>query len=378
VSLERAFQQLDPLGAHIGRPMTVLAGIGIPIYAAIGTAINAPDISSVPLAAAALVAISGAGITLFLASNPLRAPFTIAAHAWVLGLTIAAFLLSAISMWDTNRLIRDDWGPISIGFVLLSISQYRPPSEIAKSGLFTALFAGVVALLQVHSMQTVAPPIVFALITMLPILALSLASAFFGLELIVGLERWRSQVAPTLTSLAEESGDWIARSVQQDRVTILNQDVVPFFAHILAATDIDATDRARARDIADAVRAVMVAEVDRTWLDMIVDQLPRGDERLLHDPHRLAPGMSPEQRTGLRALLVALSASSRVEPGSLRLWIREDGSSARVDLSAVLRQVDGSARAEFGPFLAVMRTVFPDLKVEMSAAAVTVRFSYGR
>jgi hypothetical protein len=126
------------------------------------------------------------------------------------------------------------------------------------------------------------------------------------------------------------------------------------------------------------VRAVMVAEVDRTWLDMIVDQLPRGEDPLLHDPGRLAPGMSMEQRTGLRALLVALSASSRVEPGSLRLWIREDGPSARVDLYAVLRQMDGSARAEFGPFLAVMRTVFPDLKVEMSAAAVTVRFSYGR
>jgi hypothetical protein len=378
VTTERAFQQLDPLGAHIGRPMTVVAGATIPIYAVVGTGVNAADITSLPLAVAALVAITAAGILLLLATSPLRAPFTVVSHGLVLGLAITAYVLSAMSMWDSNRLIRDDWGPIAIGFVLLAISQYRPPSEIAKAGLFTALFAGVVALLQVHSLQTIAPPIVFSLITMMPILALSLASAFFGQELIGGLERWRSQIAPSVTSIAEDNGDWIARSVQQDRVTILNQDVVPFFSHVLGTGAVGDVERARAREIANAVRAVMVAEVDRSWLDMIVAQLPGAPTAMLSDPDRLAQAMSTEQRTGLRALLVAAYASARVAPDSLSLTIRAEQGRARVVIAADLVATEGSPRSEFGPYLAVMRITFPDLKVEMSSAALTVRFSYGR
>lgn len=374
-TVNRAFQQLDPLGALTGRPVTLGAAFGIPTFAAVMTWFNRYDVDNWMLAALALVAIIACGAVLARASSPLHAPFTRRMHVVVTGLAVLAYLLAAASMWQSNQFVRDDWGPIAIGLVLLSLSQFRPPKEIASTGLVIALLAGVFTLAQAHSFTTVAAPIVFSVVTMTPILALSLASAAFGRLLIDGLDRWRRRARRAVSAFSDQNSDWIARSVQQDRVTILNQDVVPFFAEVQRAGAITEADRQRARQISDAVRAIMVAEADRSWLDTIVAQTV-GENAVVADPARLAIGMSTEQRTALRAILVALTGHAAFVPEDFSLMLDAKNGSCRSRLVVTLNTIDSVVRSEFGPYFAVMRIVFSELKVEFSHATLTLRFSY--
>jgi hypothetical protein len=369
----RAFQQLDPLGTLVGRPMTYLAAAGIPIYATVMTWLNRYDIDYPVLAVAALAVVAVTSAALLYASSPLRAPFSLRMHALVTGAATTAYALSAISMWESNAFVRDDWGPFVIGLALLSLSQYRPPKEIASTGLILALFAGVLTLLQEHSFITDIPAILFALVTMAPILAMSLASATFGRHLIDGLVRWRRRADRAVASFASQNTDWIARSVQQDRVTILNQEVVPFFADVLHKGAIDSDDRERARRISDAIRTLMVAEVDRTWLDAIVEQTAG---RPTTDPDRLAILMSTDQRTAVRATVVALAAHPNFVPETLNVAIRSESRLQRATIVATLNTTDNVLRGELAPYLAVMRIVFDDLKADFSESALTLRFSY--
>ena len=374
-SVERAFQQLDPLGALTGRPVTIAAAVIIPVYAAVTTWFNRDDIDSWPIAIAALVAITLSGVVLDYASNPLRAPFTLLMHSIVSGLASVAYLLNVFSMWESNRYIRDDWGAIAIGLVLLSLSQYRPPKEIASTGLALSLLVGVVSLAQEHSLVTGVDPIAYAIVAMTPVLALSLASAAFGQLLVDGIVSWRRRSERAASVFTNENSGWIARSVQQDRVTILNQDIVPFFADVLQRGSIDDADRERARSIADAIRAIMVAEADRSWLDIIVDQAVGGEATLV-DPDRRAESMSTDQRTAVRALIVAITEHPSFDAARFDLSIDAMGNRCRAELRAGMPTSDSVVRSEFAPYLAVMRIVFSELRVEFSDSALTVRFSY--
>jgi hypothetical protein len=210
---------------------------------------------------------------------------------------------------------------------------------------------------------------------MAPVLALSLASAAFGQLLIDGTEGWRLRARRAAMLFTDENSGWIARSVQQDRVTILNQDVVPFFAGVLQRGTIGHDDRERAREISDAVRAIMVAEADRSWLDTIVDHsLDRASA--VTDPQRLANGMGTDQRTAVRALIVALTAHPGFEAEHFAIAIARQGASSRAVLRAGMQASDSMVRSEFAPYFAVMRIVFSELRVEFSDTALTVRFSY--
>ncbi len=370
---ERTFQQLDPLGVLIGRPMTYIAAAGIPAYATTMTWFNRFDIDYPLVAVAALAVVAVTSAVLVYGSSPLRAPFSLAMHGLVTGAACVAYLLSALSMWQSNGYVRDDWGPVVIGLALLSLSQYRPPKEIASTGLALALFVGLFTLLQSHSFVTVTPVINFALVAMLPILALSLASATFGTFLIDGLLRWRRRAQEAVSSYTTQNTGWIARSVQQDRVTILNQEVVPFFADVLHRGTITDDDRERARRISDAIRVIMVAEVDRTWLDAIVEQVAGHPS---DDPDRVAVSMTMDQRTATRAAIIAVAQHPAFSARAFELSIRAADSVCTVELRATLETGDNVLRGQIASYLAVIRVVFSDVKVEFTNPTLTLRFSY--
>lgn len=370
---ERAFQQLDPLGALVGRPVTLLAALGIPIYASLMTWANRYDIDYPVLAVIALAAIVVTSSALVYGSSPMHAPFGPRMHVIVVASAAVAHILNAASMWHSNAYVRDDWGPIVIGVVYLAMARYRPPQELASSGLAISLFVGVLALVQAPSFVTPVPTILFALVSMTPVLTLSLSAARFGRYLIEGLERWRRQASRAARSFATVNTDWIARSVQQDRVTILNQEVVPFFSDVLHKGAIDDDDRERAREIANAIRAVMVAEVDRSWLDAILEQLGCAPTR---DPARLATHMTTDQRTAVRATVVAITGLATYEAGSLRVALTRRATLEDVVVTATLNTPDNVLRGEIAPFLAVLRIVFKHFKVEFSGRRLTLRFSY--
>lgn len=374
-TIERAFQQLDPLGALAGRPVSLFAAVGIPVFALVMTIDHHVDVADWSLAVLSLMAIAASGAALAIASSPLRAPFTVRAHILVSGLACLSWALSVASTWGANRFVRDDWAPIAVGLVLLSLSQYRPPKEIASTGVVLALIMGVVALPQADTLVTPASPIAIAIVTMTPVLALSLASAAFGQLLVDALVRWQRRARLAVNAVGDVNTGWIARSVQQDRVTILNKDIVPFLSEVLQKEEVTDEDRARAREIAGTIRSIMVAEADRTWLDLTANQIV-GDESAVVDPHRLATLMSTDQRTALRALLVALTRHAGFSREGFGVGIRTDGTTCQAVVAATVAGGEGAVRTDIAPFLAVLRIVFRDVRVEFSGASLALRFSY--
>ncbi len=184
----------------------------------------------------------------------------------------------------------------------------------------TAVFAAFIVLLQSPTLASPVPTLVFVVVAITPMLALALAGGSFASVVLRMTERWRGRATNAVQELAAQSLPGITRSVQQDRVTILNRDVVPFFAEMLTRDAVSEADRVRARAISGSIRALMVYEVDRTWLAVVVEETLRSaaDAAVIDDPERLASAMSTDQRTAIRALLVGLAQQDSFDPARPR------------------------------------------------------------
>ncbi|MGV8884526.1 MAG: hypothetical protein ACOH1T_02905 [Microbacteriaceae bacterium] len=379
---ERTLQQRDPLAAMVGRPASYLAAIGVPLYAAVMMGVNANDINNPRLALASLSVLAVTGMMFAFASSPMRAPFTSRMLVVVTSGTVVSYLLGAASMWGSNTFVRDDWGPAAIALYLLALAPYRPARDIALAGLAATAVVSVTVLAQVSDFITGVPAHIYVIVAITPLVALSLGAAVFAAQLVVGLERWEAKATMSLEAFGEERSEWIARSVQQDRITILNREVVPFFAGVLDAGVVSHRDRQRALALSDAIRAVMVAEVQRTWLDTVVEQ--SGRQRMfaddirgsVADAARLADFMTPDQRTVVRAVIVALHAQDGFDPRSLDVRVVDSGMRCEVELTAALEASEFFVRSELDPYFAVMRILFRDLTVDFLHPTLTLRFSY--
>ena len=380
---ERAVQQRDPLAALIGRPTSYLAAVMVPTYAAGTTWLSRDSIATPTLALLALLCVAVASVALVVQSSPLRAPLTARTHVVIVGSALAALLLSALSMWDTDAYLRDDWGVPVVGLYIVALAPYRPAKELITSGVLSAIFAGFVAVLQADSFVTVAPVGAFVIVAAAPILAMSLAAAAFVEVLVRSLDRWRVRASKAFTAMSGERGESIARSVQQDSVTVLNQEVVPFFTALLEGAVVDEATRQRAREISAEVRATMIADVDRTWLENVVEQTGRvldgrsdAVSTVVRDEQRLAEHMSTDERTAVRAFIVALHDDPSLSDDGAEIVISRDGKRCEVVLRATLYSDLNVLKGALGPFLAVVRVMFSDLQVEHEQPALTLRFSY--
>lgn len=375
VSREDTLQQLDPLSSVGNRALTVLICVGVVLYASLLTTLQRHELDSDLFAIAALVVLSIAAAHLAVRSGSLRTPFSRPVFVSVLVLTLLAMVLSAASHWDGNTVLRDDWGPIAVAVMCLAMSPYRPAAELALGGSFAALATGSVALLQAPRLAEEAPSGVHAIVALTPVLALSLGGATFVSVSVAQLRAWQRNSRAALTRVAASRRDGITRSVQQERVTILNRDVVPFFDDLLRRGTVSAADRERAAAIADRVRGVMVAEVERSWLDMVVAVDPASTDAV-HDPNRLAAAMSTDQRTALRAAIVAIQEQPSFVPGSLRITLERGHGGCGVTLAADFAGNDPARRSAIAPYFSVLRVVFAGLAVEFAQPTLTVRFSY--
>jgi len=381
---ERTLQQRDPLAALVGRPISYFAGFGLPVYALLNTWSNRGSIMHPALAAVAVLLVVFASVLLVWLSSPLRAPFTSRSLVALVVVALIAFMVSSISMGESDAAIRDDWGGPVVGLLILALAPYRPAKELAVAGGLGAVLVGVVALVQAENFVAPYPPIMFVVIATTPVLALSFAAASFAHVLVRGLDRWNARARLAVIELADERGRFIARSVQQDSVTILNQQVVPFLSELRDRDEVTEETRTRARGIADAVRASMVADVDRSWLDdLLVDAAgaagggPRSAARVsLSDPAGLAQKMTTDERTALRALIVAVHGHPLFDAESSTIAIVRQAGRCDVVVRAALPGGDHAELSRLAPFLAVARVVFADLHVEHDSSALTLRFSY--
>src|SRR5690554_2387931 len=382
---ERSHQQLDPIGTFGNNLATILYSL---IAFGLSTGIVVRDfdrIGNSPLAVVGLLFLGVSCSYVVFASNSIRAPFTRQAMTITLLLALVGCAFEMASQWGDAHKILGSWGPLSLGFLLLAMGPYRPPREITAAGSVAAVFFGFLIVVQAGSSVLGLPVLATVAVSVMPILALAYAGAAHSKAVVDGLERWHRRVMRPGRVVTRDDEAGIARSVQQDRVTILNQDVLPFFLEIIDKPAISNADRERARDIAASVRKVMVAEVDRSWLEQAVDKLapPTSDQRadaeiapVVRDDDHVANHMSYDQRTALRAFIVALHEGSARASDFMKVELYRDGGVFRVVLVAELEIADFTVRTRFAPYFAVLRVMFADLRLEYLHGVLTLSFSY--
>lgn len=377
---ERTRQQLDPAGVTGMRPVTITAAVTAFVYALLVT-FAVPEHLTHPIAGILALALLGvsSGIVI-VQSSSLRAPLTARTHLLVQLTALAAATLSVAAAWGTNRFIHDDWAPVSIGILMLALSSYRPSRELAGTGVLVAIYLGFLALLEAPMLTSDAPSVAFVVAAVTPMLAICFGAAMFSSSFVASLERWHRRAERATRKIAQQMHAGIARSVQQDRVTILNKEVLPFFADVLARGEVSVNDRARAATIADSIRGLMVAESDRSWLEQVVEHaLHDRGERIadfVNDPQRLAPMITTDQRTAIRAFLVALFDEPGFDCQSLHFDFAREGARCRGTLTATVDGSDFAMRTAMAPYFAVMRVVFSHLHVELSQSKLEIRMSY--
>lgn len=291
----------------------------------------------------------------------------------------AAIVLDTAGRWGASAADGTNPMALAIGALLVAMAPYRPARELAAAGVLASLLIGFVALL--HSSAIDAPNVVHIITWSVPVLSLGLAAAAFASAMVVAIENWQRRADAASREATQTMEQGIAKSVQQDRVTILNQDVVPFFVGLLDRDRLTPEDRARAGEISDSIRRLMVAEVDRTWLDDVVRDLAEGriDARAVRDSQRLAQAMSTHQRAAFRALLVAVCDMPGFDPGFFAVSITaSDPGLAWVNLTVRVEAPEASPRSALAPYLAAIRVMFREVTVDRLPSALAVRFCYAR
>ena len=296
----------------------------------------------------------------------------------VYALAIVSIFLSTLGDLGSNFSIADDWAPVAITILTIGMTPYRPAPEMFVALGVASGFLAVVTLLTVPYLVREGPALAFVAVGLTPAVAVTVAAILYSKYLVVGLQNWQRRAEVGAAALASDMVGGIALSVERERVSILSRDVSPFFSDLLARDAVTEDDRARARSIADAMRVMLVADANRTWLNLAVSQTARGPD-LLHvvDSQFLAGEMLSRQRTALRAILVAAVEDERLS--EVRVSIHGEHSTACVLLTLVAESsVPARVAADYSTYFSVLRVVFAAFRVVVDDQTVNVRFDYDR
>ncbi|WP_104131759.1 hypothetical protein [Cryobacterium sp. M91] len=347
-------QRLDPIGGLAAWPIAPVVALIVVTYAIAATVSRPHEIQIEELAVSAVVALIIAAAVLVWSARPDLAPFTRTRAIVVVALGLVAHVLAAASAWQYNGMIQDDFAPIGLGLLLLALAPFRPWKEILALGGISAIIVGATALVQAPFLGVRTPPALFAIIAMTQVLAPSLAAAAFSRQVVNSIHRWQTDARRAIRGRTEENRDLLAHEVVDHRVKNLGADVLPFLADVLERDALTAADVKRARSLAFQVRRVLVAEVDHTWLDDLIEReraalTERGLNPLcvIADPERRATAFDSDQRAAAGAILVALCTLKGFDPTSLVVQI--DGSGPAPADTAQVTQAFGTRGAHPTP-----------------------------
>ena len=369
-------QRVDPLGATGARPLTAAAGASALLLGLVATLGGLDELTHPAAALGAVVLVAAAGLVLWLAAAPARAPFSTPAVVGLVVLGAAATVSSVAATWGANTSVRDDWLPFALGVLVLGLAPYRRGADILRAGAVLAAVVAVATLVQVPWFAAPVPPGVLVVVAVTPVLALAVGGAVFSATFVALVQGWRDRAQAQRRETTSALRGQLARSVQQDRVTVLNRDVVPFFADLLRRGVVTEDDLEGARRAGDSLRATLVAEADRTWLEALLASPLAHVAGEVDDPEGAAASLPRERRTVVRALLVALGDSDVVDGRAVRVSVAAADDRVHVVVTAPVTASESLVRARVEPWSAVLRVVFADARVDPTGASLTLRFSY--
>lgn len=374
---EATAQQVDPLGALNMRPVTVVIAL-FAVALAIGRTLTQVDeVMRDGFSIMSIVFVVIAAATLIVASSPLRAPLRRTRFVAVVACGVLGMLLAAVATAGHDVMVRDDWGSTVIGLLILACAPYRPGRDLLVATVVSAVAVGIVVLLEAPTFATQAPALVFVAVGVTPVVALGVGSAVYSANFVRQVGQWTDRAESLTAERASEVRSGIARSVQQDRVTGLNRDVVPFFTSLVERGEVTDADTRRAGEVATLIRERIVADADRSWLEQaLLDVCPNGEAGTVVDRSRLADHMTTDQRTAVRAIVNAMSVDDATRTSSLGIVLHDDAPLVRALLRVESTSTDAAARQHFAPYFAVLRILFRDLQVDVNGSLLTLRFSY--
>lgn len=380
-SSEVTLERLDPLSAAAARPVTTgaaLLALTLPML----TLVTRTDEVTQPFwLIVAYAALAGAVWILLDRSRPTRTLWQ-PASAQVFQLLLMVMLVTAAaSTAGANAQVRDDWAPLVVGVLLVASTPYRPAREIAFWTIVHTLVCAALGVVQSPSAVADVPTLIFAVTGSFSVAVMGFAAAAYARSLTSSTQLWHDrawQSAAAAAALEHRSG--VARSVQQQRVSLLNQEVVPYLQRVVAAESIADPDRDEARRLARSIRALLVADVEKTWAQLMLDDLVARHPRLnitavADDPDDLGRRAVLERRTLLRAL-AALSLE-RLSATQLELRLSAPEGRLRVRWEVATPRPLRDARHELRSMLELIRGLTLSSSVHELAGRLVIEFEYG-
>lgn len=367
-------QEVDPLGGIAAVPLVAAGAVGATAIAIGLTWWHQKEIGSVAAAVLAIVMVAAAGAVAWVSALPSRGPFTLERLGLIVLLGLGGAVAEYVSTVGEDEYLYDNFGPLVVGLLLLSVAPFCSWVALLVAGAFSAAVVAVIAAGSAEPAVTDAPWVSFAIVSAVAVLAPAAAGAAYSASVVNETLALQRQANAAALEREAELRTGIARLVQQSRVSVLSREVLPFLAHVMTVDRIMVAEADRARELAEALRRALKAGIESTWLDELAFSLTesRGVPIEVRDADAAAAGLGDEQRAALTALVVWLADERRSSRIAVELSPRD----------ARLRRIVVSARGGDRPFVrrdierftVVARSV--GLRGEVAASGENVRVEF--
>jgi len=363
-------QQTDPL-SWFTRPLipTVLTS-SLVVYGATAIGLTWQVLAYPVLELVALALQALACVLVQLSTRPLRKPFGWRQAYFPILLTLASVVISALVSRDSLLLVQHWWVPVGIGFVLGSLSPYSSVRQLLAYGALLTTATTLGALYGFSASARVWPTFSVVLIASSGVIISTVASAIFS-GVIVHSTQQLLKGTGTPRPVSNAANEEAARQVERRTLARLGTRVAPFLRGVADRGVVTEEDRALAGQLARQLRADLVSQANRSWLDSLALYGPV----YVVDPDHRADAMNTVQRAALRGLLLAVMKNPATRDGSLFIELRSqaDGSTA-VALSLDLDLPEGRRTMMLAPYYLTLQTAVQDLSWDPARELLKFQF----
>lgn len=323
-----------------------------------------------PLVQAVAAALAVAAFLLVhVATRPHRGPLREPVAWAAIGIVLGALALSAAGYGGTVFRIELWWAPVSVSLMLIALTPFSTGLQLARYGVVAFAAAAIGALTLAGRAELGWPLPVAVFLVVLQIVLATVGCIVFVSVVTRLFETWNERPlvadgeagdAGDSERAAEASATGIALIDRVD-ADMSERLAVPlrFVREVLERGAVTEEDRARARELAAALRAELVAEAEETWLERLV----RGRPIEVDDAGRLAERLTLPQRTALRAMLDALLAQpdSGFIAGRVELKAADQGTVA-VGLRILSTLPEGRRVTFLAPYYVTLQAAVDDIR----------------
>lgn len=368
-------QEADPIGAITAAPLVAIGAALAFVTSIVLTFAHWHEVGSPVAAVLGVALVAAAGLVAAISAAPSRAPFS-AERLWlVVALAVGAAIAEYVSTIGADRYIYDDFGPIVIGMLILSLAPFCSWVSLLLAGLLSAAVLSILIVGSSTSAVIAAPISALIAVNSAAVLAMSAAAAGYSYAIVDETLAWQREANRAALHRDAELRAGIARSVQQSRVSVLGREVLPFLAGVMTADRISVADADRARELAEALRRALKAGIESTWLDDLAANvhLSRGIPVIVDDPVGGAADLGDDQRSALTALISWLGEGSR--SAAIRVTITTEPRRRRIVVEAD-HGASPPARRDLDRFAAVARAVSMRAELTLTGENVHVELSH--